>query len=40
LKKVLQAVFNLNQYMREFYEENCCYLFPCYEIEFLLRRKK
>lgn len=40
LKKALQVVFNLNQFMREFYEENCCYIFPCYEIEFLLRRKK
>ncbi|PYV45501.1 MAG: methyltransferase type 11 [Acidobacteria bacterium] len=39
-KKVLQAIFNFNQYMREFYEENCCYIFPCYEIEFLLIRKK
>jgi SAM-dependent methyltransferase len=39
LKKVLQALFNFNGYMKEFYEENCCYIFPCYEIEFMLRRK-
>jgi SAM-dependent methyltransferase len=39
-KKMLQTVFNLNRYMREFYEENCCYLFPCYEIRYTLRRNR
>ncbi|MCI0621954.1 MAG: hypothetical protein L0387_09830 [Acidobacteria bacterium] len=39
LKKLLQILFNLTTYTQEFYEENCCYLFPCYEISFLLKRK-
>ncbi len=39
LKRLLQSIFNLNGFMREFYEENCCYLFPCYEIHFFLKRK-
>jgi SAM-dependent methyltransferase len=39
LKKLLQAFFNLNRFSKEFYEENCCYMIPCYEIDFLLRRK-
>ena len=38
-KKMLGALFNLNNYMRELYEENYSALFPCYEIRFLLRRK-
>jgi len=37
-KKILQTVFNLNRYTRELYEENFCYLFPCYEIRFEMRR--
>ncbi len=37
-KKILQIVFNLNRYTRELYEENFCYLFPCYEIRFEMRR--
>jgi len=40
LRKALQIIFNVNSYMKEFYEENCCYLFPCYEIRFLLRKKQ
>lgn len=38
LKKSLGALFNLNSYTREFYEENLCYLFPCYEIRYTLQR--
>ena len=37
-KKILQAVFNLNPWTRELYEENFCYLLPCYEIRFEMRR--
>ena len=37
-KQILQVVFNLNRYTRELYEENFCYLFPCYEIRFEMRR--
>jgi hypothetical protein len=29
-------VFNLNTYMKEFYEENFCYWIPCYEIQYEL----
>ena len=38
IKKILQVIFNLNRYAEEFYEENCCYFFPCYEFHFRLRR--
>jgi Methyltransferase domain len=38
LKRLQQLVFNLNRYTRELYEENFCYLFPCYEIQFRMRR--
>lgn len=38
LKRLLQAIFNLNVYTMEFYEENLCYIFPCYEIEYTLTR--
>jgi SAM-dependent methyltransferase len=37
-KTLLSRLFNLNRYMQEFYEENLCYLLPCYEIRYLLRR--
>ncbi len=39
LKRLIQKVFNLARYTKEFYEENCCYFFPCYEIRFALRKK-
>ncbi len=39
LKKIVQAVVNLSNYTKEFYEENCCYLFPCYEVQFLLKKR-
>jgi SAM-dependent methyltransferase len=38
IKKAIGALFNLNNYMKELYEENFCYLFPCYEIRYRLRR--
>ena len=37
-KRILGACFNLNRYAQEFYEENLCYLFPCYEVKFLMRK--
>jgi hypothetical protein len=37
-KKILQTMFNLNRWTREMYEENLCYVFPCYEIRFEMRR--
>ena len=39
LKKVVQSIFNLNRYMQELYEENFCYLAPCYEVRYVLLKK-
>ena len=38
IKSLLGSLFNSCNYMRELYEENFCYLFPCYEIRYRLRR--
>ncbi len=38
LKKFIGMLFNLNGYMKELYEENFCYLFPCYEIRYSLKK--
>lgn len=40
IKRSLGLLFNMAYYMMEFYEENLCYLFPCYEVEFWLRRNE
>lgn len=40
IKKILEKIFNLNSYMKELYEENFCYIFPCYEIRFQLKKSK
>jgi len=37
-KKIFGALFNSCNYMREMYEENFCYLFPCYEVRYTLKR--
>lgn len=37
-KKLIGSVFNSCGYMKELYEENFCYLFPCYEVCYRLRR--
>ena len=39
LKKLFQIIFNMNRYMMEFYEENLCYIFPCYEISYQMIKK-
>jgi len=39
LKKLFQTIFNLNRYMMEFYEENLCYIIPCYEIRYEMIKK-
>ncbi len=31
-KRLHEKIFNLNPWVQEFYEENLCYLFPCYGI--------
>lgn len=38
IKTIIGAIFNSCRYMQELYEENFCYLFPCYEIFYRLRR--
>lgn len=38
IKLVLGKIFNLNTFTREFYEENLTYLFPCYEVQYLLEK--
>ena len=39
LKLVAQRIFNASRGMQEFYEENLCYLVPCYELRYLLVRE-
>jgi predicted SAM-dependent methyltransferase len=36
-KIIFGNLFNSSTWMKEFYEENLCYVFPCYEITFTLR---
>lgn len=38
IKKFFGFLFNLNTYTKELYEENLCYIFPCYEIRYKMRR--
>jgi ubiquinone/menaquinone biosynthesis C-methylase UbiE len=38
-KKLFEWFFNLGGYLAEFYEENLCYLIPCYEVKYELRKK-
>jgi SAM-dependent methyltransferase len=38
IKRLLGLFFNSCNYLRELYEENFCYLFPCYEVRYILRR--
>lgn len=38
LKKIAQAIFNMNTYLKELYEENFCWLIPCYELRFELEK--
>jgi len=38
LKKIAQTIFNMGFYLKELYEENLCWLIPCYEIRFEMER--
>lgn len=38
LKKLFQRLVNLNTWTQEFYEENLCYLIPCYGMEIKFTR--
>lgn len=40
IKKIFQTIFNINRYLMEFYEENVCYLIPCYEVHYELKRRE
>lgn len=39
IKKVIQKIFNANRFMKEFYEEQLCYMIPAYELFFELEKK-
>jgi ubiquinone/menaquinone biosynthesis C-methylase UbiE len=38
VRKAIEAAVNVSRATREFYEENMCYLLPCYEIECTMTR--
>jgi SAM-dependent methyltransferase len=38
IKRLIGIIFNSCNYLKELYEENFCYLFPCYEVRYVLRR--
>jgi SAM-dependent methyltransferase len=38
LKYAIGALFNSSRWMQEFYEENLCWVLPCYELSYTLRR--
>jgi SAM-dependent methyltransferase len=40
IKRICQKVFNLNTWLKEFYEENLCYMMPCYGVQATLRPVK
>lgn len=38
IRRIYQKIFNVNNYVKEYYEENLCYLFPANEIYFVLEK--
>jgi len=38
IKRLVGGIFNSCNYMKELFEENFCYLFPCYEIRYILQK--
>ncbi|RAO75556.1 methyltransferase domain-containing protein [Dyella jiangningensis] len=38
IKRTIGPLFNLTRWLQEFYEENLCYVLPCYQLRFSLRR--
>ena len=38
IKKIAGAIFNLSRFFQEWYEEDFCYIFPCYGIEIVFTR--
>jgi ubiquinone/menaquinone biosynthesis C-methylase UbiE len=39
-KKIFEKVINISSYTKEFYEEFMCFLLPCYELRYVLRKAK
>ncbi|HEY1869534.1 MAG TPA: class I SAM-dependent methyltransferase [Chitinophagaceae bacterium] len=39
IKKLFQRIFNSSRYMKEFYEEQLCYMLPAYELYFELQKR-
>ena len=39
IKRVFQRLFNSGKYIKEFYEEQLCYILPAYELYFELEKK-
>jgi len=39
-KKLMTKLVNLNRYTQELYEENFCWMFPCYMLKFTLKPVK
>lgn len=40
IKRLIGSVFNSCTYLKELYEENFCYLLPCYEVRYILQRQE
>jgi ubiquinone/menaquinone biosynthesis C-methylase UbiE len=40
IKRFVGSIFNSCNYLKELYEENFCYLFPCYEVRYILHREE
>lgn len=40
IRRVIGSIFNSCNYLKEWYEENFCYLFSCYEVKYILRRRE
>lgn len=38
LKRAVGPLFNMTRWLQEFYEENLCHIFPCYQLRVSLRR--
>ena len=40
LRRILEVVVNLSAYTQEAYEAGWCYWFPCYEVEYVIVRRR
>jgi hypothetical protein len=38
MKKIFERLVNVNRFTQELYEELFCYIFPCYEVTYCLKR--